>query len=238
MPAEEIHPGLWKSGVDRFPADSQAEADRIAVQIGNARAERDPAVPIIRDRLVQREGFLALPTEIGDGVLTIGYGHNLDARPWTNSQREFLRLDAGREFAAEPLTNEEGLAILDSDIMIDIDAVKGAMPGRWRELSPVRRASLGELAHITTNVGGFAKMIGAVNAALDNPQFAPELFQRAGTEISDSDLGRGIASNGALMRGNIRRANELALMMQTDQVITLQDQDPRAFVPLFQQGLP
>lgn len=235
MPAQEIRPGLWKSGADRFPADSQAEADQIADTVTRIQAEREPAMQMITDRLMLREGFIAVPRDIGDGVETVGYGHNLDARPWTNSQRAYLGLDQGRDFATTPMNQEEGLAILESDIQIDIGAVKAAWPGIWRQLSPVRRASLGELAHIVTDVGQFVKMGAAITTALENTDFAPDLFRRAAIEMSDSQVGRGIASNGSPMPGNVRRINELALMMAGDQPVTIQDQDPMASVPLFQQ---
>lgn len=236
MPAEEIRPGLWKSGADRFPADSQVEADQIAETVTRIQAEREPATQMIAERLVLREGFIPAPRDIGDGVETVGYGHNLNARPWTNSQRAYLRLDQGRDLSNELMTQEEGQAILKSDIQIDMDAVKTAWPGMWRQLSPVRRTSLGELAHIVTDVGQFVKMGAAITTAIANNDYAPELFQRAAIEMSDSQVGRGIASNGVSMPGNVRRINELALMLAGDQPVTIQDQDPMASVPLFQQG--
>lgn len=238
MPVEQIREGLWKSGPEQFQADSQEEAEQIAATIARIKAERDPAISMLTSRIKLREGsFLSVLTDIGDGVETIGYGHVPEKRPWSPAQLDYLRLNQGRTFEREPMTQEEADAILESDVQFNLNLAKMALPdGVFRQLSPVRRASLGDLAHV---VGGgisqFTSMAGAIGAAVNNPEFAPELFQRAGQEISNSRFGRGEAVNGATFRGNIRRANEIGLMMQTDQLVTIQDQDPSAFVPLFQQ---
>lgn len=239
MSVEQIREGLWKSGPEQFQADSQEEAEQIAANIARIKAERDPTISMLSNRIKLREGsFLPVLTDIGDGVETVGYGHVPEKRPWSPAQLDYLRLNQGRTFEREPMAQEEADAILESDVQENLRLAKMALPdGVFRQLSPVRRgASLGDLAHVVGgSISQFTKMAGAIGAAVNNPEFAAELFQRAGQEISNSRFGRGEAVNGVTFRGNIRRANEIGLMMQTDQLVTIQDQDPQAFVPLFQQ---
>lgn len=66
------------------------------------------------DELRTHEGFSAKPYRDSLGVLTIGYGRNLQDNPLSDAEQRAL--NCPRDFYKEPLSEEEALMLLHSDI--------------------------------------------------------------------------------------------------------------------------
>lgn len=97
------------------------------------------------------EGIFRVPTvpsnpdgsPIGHSGETIGYGRDLGQNPFNDFERKELRLDQGRTFENEPLTDEEADFLLVRDLN---DALDGAMTAfgalEYSRLNTARQTAL------------------------------------------------------------------------------------------------
>ena len=129
----------------------------------------------LHEQLIRDEGMVLRPYRDHLGFLTIGIGHNLDAKP---------------------ITRRAALVILDDDIT---DAKQGLM-AKWpwmRDLSPAR---LGAMVNLGFNVGvagvsGFKKMLAAMESGR---------WDAAATELLDSRYATQVGTRATRLAEQIR----------------------------------
>jgi lysozyme len=105
----------------------------------------------LAEQLKRHEGFVSAPTPCPAGHPSIGHGHNLDAKPWTPEQIDFLGAD--RDWLRKPMTRSEADVILLEDIA---DAYADALHlvDNWDLLTDARQACL---VNLVFNMG-FSKV--------------------------------------------------------------------------------
>lgn len=144
--------------------------------------------------LMFEEGFRAFPYLCPAGKSTIGYGHNLDANPLTENDREAMGLVPGD--AAVNRTQAEVLLVRDMGRLIVPAAHKIFGAANWEAFGEVRRAALGSMIY-QLGEGGFSAFknlrsavlrydwAGAATAALDSAwaQQTPARARRHATAL-------------------------------------------------------
>jgi lysozyme len=112
---------------------------------------------LIREMLIQHEGYRAKPYKCTAGYWTVGVGHNLEAKP--------IKGRTVQSLAIMPLTHQQYMELLDKDIK---DAEKDArrLVPNLDKLQPHQKAVIVDMAF---NLGGtrfatFKRFLAAVNA--------------------------------------------------------------------------
>lgn len=113
-------------------------------------------------RLKRSEGFRARPYLCPAGRLTIGYGHNLDAKPLTIAFMEAISRKHP-EIMLRGLTEPEA----DKLLREDVDDAEGAMFAAWPWLRQAPDAVQGVVLDMAFNMGckrlsGFRRMLAAL----------------------------------------------------------------------------
>jgi lysozyme len=118
--------------------------------------EQDTYQKLIRGMLIRHEGYRAKPYKCSAGYWTVGFGHNLEAKP--------IKGRTVGSIAAMPLTYQQYLDLLDKDIK---DAEKDArkLVPNLDSLQPHQKAVIVDMAF---NMGGkrlgtFKRFLAAVN---------------------------------------------------------------------------
>ena len=129
----------------------------------------------LHEQLIRDEGLVLTPYRDSRGFLTVGVGHNLDAKG---------------------LSKRAALVILDDDIN---DAKQGLM-AKWpwmRDLSPAR---LGAMVNLAFNMGvgglnGFKKMLAAAQAGQ---------WEQAALELLDSQYSKQVGERSVRVARQLR----------------------------------
>lgn len=134
----------------------------------------------LRVRLVQHESLKLSPYRDSKGFLTIGIGHNLDAKP---------------------ISRRAAFVILEDDIMDAIADLDRALPW-WRQMDAIRRSILTEMCF---NLGlprllSFRKALGAMQR---------QDWATAATEMLDSKWAREDVGKRANVLADIMRSGKL-----------------------------
>lgn len=96
---------------------------------------------LLAEELERDEGIRLNPHMDTKGRLTIGIGRNLDDNPLTADEREYVGHDGG----TEPITREQALFLLSSDIRRIGQELDRVMPW-WRNLDEIRKRVLLNMA--------------------------------------------------------------------------------------------
>lgn len=148
------------------------------------------------EQLKEHEGFRGDYYFCTANKKTIGYGRNVENNPFSKEEIKELRLDQGRGFLTDPMTEDEAEILLVNDIKKIINQIKPHL--NWSELNNPRQAVCVNMAFNLGVTGflAFKNMITALNDAY---------FEKAAAEMLNSRWAKQVN----------RRANWLAKQMYT-----------------------
>lgn len=134
---------------------------------GSAIVSSGDEIFLVTKILIKEEGFRKYPYRDSEGHMTIGYGTRIEGFP----ERNFMK---------NPLTKEEALAKLESDVDTLVQFyLKGKYGDNYQDLSPKRKSILLSMGYQlgTLGVMKFKNMWKAINNGD---------FRKAGIEMKDS----------------------------------------------------
>lgn len=227
--------GTWSFKGRTFRADDEAMANRVATKITSDEADKalkDYRIAVmtpeqkqhIKELLKFEEGILRQPTLV-KGNPTLGHGRDLKTKPLKPFEREHLRIDQGRDWNREPLTNAEAEWLFEGDLN---DAISQAQKlvgyEKYNELDNTRRAVLTSMAFQLGLEGVQGKFPSFLNA------FRGGQYDEAALQMlyKDPHVDNPIPSDWSTQTGNrARRAAEMVRTGEWSSEVPWQPPTPR-----------
>jgi lysozyme len=147
-------------------------------------------------QLMRHEGFRGKPYKDTEGVLTIGYGRNLEANPLTPEEED--RLGVGRDFNKQPLTKEEAEYLFANDLRQATGEAQTHYKAIWNNLSQARQDVLVNMT-FNLGIGKLSNFVKMEQALIDQD------YDKAADEMVDSKWYRQVKSRGKELVAQMRK---------------------------------